>query len=305
MKTILACFLFAAFMPLSAIAGAPPDQTAVKPGSAGPAVDEWAQAEPPPRPEPPPGGERPAHERGQPGPGPRPPMPPPGGGPGPLPPPGGAPGPGGQAGPGGPGGGRPDMLHPPLPPFAPLMRIIAERRPELAERLERLRRRDPHRLEQVLMDALMMRIEQTLDEAEANSAERPEPPQAWRGEPGSAVRPPEREADRHMRELYERQQQLERRSHELAERVRQARTAEGGKEPAEKLQAELRDVVEQQFDVRGEIRKTEVEQIKQQLERLRQRIDELRQDLDHRDHERQSIIERRLQQLLGDEGSGW
>ena len=59
-----------------------------------------------------------------------------------------------------PGAGLPP--HPPLGlgpglPGDPLLRLIAERRPELAQRLEQLRRRSPERFRAVLLDALTTR----------------------------------------------------------------------------------------------------------------------------------------------------
>ncbi len=67
-------------------------------------------------------------------------------------------------------------MRPPLPlgrPVDPLLRVVAERRPELAERLERLRRRSPERFQDVLVEALMSRLEDALNEAERN----PGPPE--------------------------------------------------------------------------------------------------------------------------------
>lgn len=80
--------------------------------------------------------------------------------------------------PGGPRPPEPDGVAPPptprpsAPRIDPLLRLIAERRPELAERLERLRRESPARFREVVLDALTARLEEALNEVESQP-ERP------------------------------------------------------------------------------------------------------------------------------------
>lgn len=248
-------------------------------------------------------------------------------------------GPGGMAmqPPGGPGRPGPEgMMGPGGPPFGPLLRMLAQRKPQLAQRLERLRERDPSRFEDVLMDAFALRLDELLDKAEREhpAGTQPEGPRPsgkgmrLPGEgprpPGEGMRPPMmpgrpggemggrasgpmagmpgEPVDPHMRELQERQEKLEARARELATKLRQPEGA--GPEDRKALRDELGRVVNEQFDVRSELRKTELSRIEQELNRLRERLERTRQDLEHRERERGAIIERRIEQLVGGDG-GW
>jgi chromosome segregation ATPase len=181
------------------------------------------------------------------------------------------------------------------------MRVVAERRPDLAERLERLRRRDPERFERVLMDAFMIRMERALAEAEADlgrhpgerTYERPGPP------------PEERRFERHVRELHERNEELERRSLELAERSRRLPHEEAEPEECRRVLDELTGAVNEHFEVRTELRRTELERVERELHRLRETIERMRRDFERRERERDTIIERRVRRLLGDEFGDW
>jgi hypothetical protein len=215
--------------------------------------------------------------------------------------------------PGGPGG---------PPPLEPLLRMIAEHRPELARRLEELRARSPQQFREVLFQAVMSRLEVVLDEAERHPAP-PERPEGGPGRPGMMEPPgpggmgpgpgfapggapggPRPEPPPRMRELAERNERLEVRSHELARRIREL----GPKAPAEErdgLRQELAGVVKEQFEIRTELRKAELEQIQHELQRLREMVEKMQSGLERRQKEAEAIIKERMEQLAGDEAAGW
>jgi DNA repair exonuclease SbcCD ATPase subunit len=354
------------------------------------------------------------------------------------------PGPRAPAGPGREGFGGPPEARPQAQ-FSALIRLIAERRPDLAERLERLRQQEPERFRDVLAEALIIRLEHILGEerrgpehepgerpprpfgpgpearfqegeeqpralerehreleerAEALERElheleerdaRPEARERVRAqlerthdelagirerleeierrrhqpEPEEALRdlhrqreeleerarvlegqmheleereaPPEQrqkvraqmertqhslgevrarleELGRHrqhaeqeqaVHNLHRRHEELERRSHDLAAELRELR--ERGEQP--ERQAELMEALEhtvnEHFDVRTELREFELRRIRGELEHLQRAIEEMRGDLERRARERDSIVERRVRMLLGEDTGGW
>ncbi|MBL8878205.1 MAG: hypothetical protein JNG88_03705 [Phycisphaerales bacterium] len=93
-------------------------------------------------------------------------------------------GPEGELGPRRPGPPGVDGPPPGRPPLGhPLIRMIALRDPELAGRLERLRRESPEKFERVLAEALVRRLEETLD-AEGVPPGEPLPPEELDGPRG-------------------------------------------------------------------------------------------------------------------------
>ena len=230
------------------------------------------------------------------------------------------PGPGmpdGPRPPGVPGVEPPGGPRPPIAPFDPLLRLIAERRPELAERLERLRRESPRRLREVVLDALTSRLEEALNEAE-RSPERPIGPRGEgreaRGGPGERLGaaaqrergPAERpEFRQRMRELEEQHEQLERQSQELAQQLREQRTGGAAAGELDRLREELTGVVKHQFEVRTELRKAELQRIERELQRMREMVEKLQRELEQREKEREAIIQKRIDQLLGQDRTGW
>jgi hypothetical protein len=96
-----------------------------------------------------------------------------------------------------------------------------------------------------------------------------------------------------MKELEERHAQAERRVREAAERCRAADGVE-----RERRREELRSEINVQFDVRTQLRQSELERISRDLERLQRAVGEIRADLERREKERDAIIERRIQHLL-------
>jgi hypothetical protein len=213
--------------------------------------------------------------------------------------------------------GLPGGPRPPVAPVDALLRLIAERRPELAKRLERMRRESPRRLREVVLDALTARLEEALNEAE-NSPERPVGPRGEgrgvRGGPGErpggrairerglAERP---EFRQRVRELEEQHEQLERHSQELAQKLHEQRAGGAATEELDRLRDELTGVVQHQFEVRTELRKAELQRIEQELQRIREMVGNLQRELEHREKEREAIIQKRIDQLLGQDRTGW
>jgi hypothetical protein len=190
----------------------------------------------------------------------------------------------------------------------PLLRIIGHHSPELAGRLERLWRRSPERCHEVLMDALVFRLEEKLDEAERDLRhDEPRPP----GERESP-RPPHRGPDAPPREMMERHMRLEREheecervSHELAERLRHLQHEGGPAEARMETREELERVVNHQFEVRTQLRRFELERIERELSHLREVVERMQRQFERRERERGAIIERRIKQLLHDDMSDW
>ncbi len=209
-----------------------------------------------------------------------------------------------------PGPGRPRFPD-------PLLRLLGERRPELAERLERLRQRSPQKFREVIFEAFVSRLDEFLDAAEegggpeAGAADFPPREGPRRFEPGRGGGPrrgpegPPPEDRARIEELEKRQAELEQRSHELARRAHEARAAGGSSEHLDGLRNELRAVLNEQFEVRTALRKLELEHISRQLTHLRSVLERIQGDLEQRERERAAIIDRRIEQLLGDGSAGW
>lgn len=353
----------------------------------------------------------------------------------------------GPRAPGGPGRGRFEGRPGPGPQarFDALIRLIAERRPDLAKRLERLRRQEPERFRDVLAEALIIRLEHILGDERPGPEHRPgeRPPRRFGSGPEARFQEGQEKApalEREHRELQERAEALERELHELEERdarpearervraqlerthdelagirerleeierhrhhaelderlrglhreheeleeraralrselheleeadappehredtrhqmervcqrleevVRQLKELERHghravdelalhqlrrrheelEEQSQKLAAELRELrergehrerqaelmealartVNEHFDLRTELREFELRRIHGELEHLQRAVEEMRGDLERRARERDSIVERRVRMLLGEDTGGW
>ena len=216
----------------------------------------------------------------------------------------------------------PDEAAPPMPPRGGLdpvlLRLIGERRPELVERLTALRDQSPDEFHRVLVEALLAQLEGPLGDAEQRPGRRAPgigvgrrdgPQVGGRGRAGGfggsrggwdEPGPPAR-----VRELEEQHERLEVQSHDLAARLRELRAQEREPEEQQRLREELAGVVKQQFEVRSELRRAELERVQRELSRLQGALEKLERELQQREKERESIIERRLQQLVGEDASGW
>ncbi len=84
---------------------------------------------------------------------------------------------------------------------------------------------------------------------------------------------------------------LARRAGDLADRIIEARQ-ERDSERESRIEADLRDVLAEHFDLRQQIRRREVEQIEK-------RIEQLKEGIENRQDQREQIIERKIEQLLG------
>lgn len=92
-----------------------------------------------------------------------------------------------------------------------------------------------------------------------------------------------------MGELFEQDRQLDRQSHELGDQFRRAPNQE-----REELRGKLREVVEKHFNIRQERRRLELRRLEEELGRLRESIEQ-------REENRSSIIQRRLNELTGED----
>ncbi|MCH8804937.1 MAG: hypothetical protein IH986_02475 [Planctomycetes bacterium] len=229
----------------------------------------------------------------------------------------------------------------PLPP-EPLIQTLAERRPELARRLERLRRESPERFRDLITDALAVRIEDVLRRERQHTAPPTQTPlgferqPTWRRairseprlrgvfeaapEPGpvptpfGATRsedlfdvelglPSSKLAQRHQH-LQNQHNQLEQDTQRLVERIR-SRSATGEHGAHAELRETLARTVHEHFQVRTELRQAELDRIDAELQRLRETVEVLRRDFERRSRERDAIIEKRIRKLLGEDSGGW
>ncbi len=232
------------------------------------------------------------------------------------------------------------MQRPPgPPPDEVLLRLIAERRPELTDRLEQVRRRSPERFRGALVDALLPHLDETLDNLEKlpespggpeHAGKPPMPPGAPErpglpprpgmgagpgGPPGMGPGPgglpgmgpggPSPEVREHLRGLEEKQRGLEGHVRELAEQFRGPQAEKMSADEKTRLREELGKVLNEQFDVRTELRKTELDRIGHDLTRLREALEKMQKDFETRQQERAVIVERRMNQLLGGDATDW
>ena len=139
----------------------------------------------------------------------------------------------------------------------------------------------------------------------------PQPPQRHRGgdweAPGRESRGENRGLEREMEELHRHNEELERRSMETAHRFRELR---GRDEPElqherQELRRRIEETVEEHFNQRTELRRIELRRVEMELDRVREMLERIRHDLERREGARGVIIERRLNQLLGEGGEGW
>jgi hypothetical protein len=198
-----------------------------------------------------------------------------------------------------------------------LLPLIAERHPELAEKLRQLRERSPEEFRRVLADAVALRLEEALERSEhrrfgpdqpSAGPRPPEPPGRPRWGEHEREMPEEHMAlERETQELHRRNEGLEHRSHELAERFRELRQRRDPElEPErDEVRHQIERAVEEHFDVRTELRRIELRRVEMELDRLREVVERIRHDLDRREQGRGPIIEQRLRQLLGKEGEDW
>ena len=126
--------------------------------------------------------------------------------------------------------------------------------------------------------------------------------------PGGGPSPEVRE---HLRALEEKQGSLEGRVRELAEQLRGPQAEKMSADEKTRLREELGKVLNGQFDVRTELRKTELDRITHDLTRLREVFDRIQKDFETRQPERATsveratIVERRMNQLLGGDATDW
>jgi hypothetical protein len=140
-----------------------------------------------------------------------------------------------------------------------VLEVLEDYRPEMAEQITDMRQRDPQRAEQLIRRAMMF------------------------------VRPMMymKQSDPEGYELHIRDAKLDRESHELSRRVREAQGRD-----ADAMRAELRAVVAEHFDVRQQINE-------RKLAALERRIAELRQQISARAEAREELVDQRFGELVG------
>jgi len=188
------------------------------------------------------------------------------------------------------------------PPFGraidPMLNVIEQRRPDLGRRLRELRERSPEKFHAVLLDALMLRLETVLnEEVDDPTGGRLPRPGGEGPAPEHPGQPPER-----VRDLEQKQVELERRSRELSEKLRGLAVDSPERKQGRE---ELQRVLNEQFEVRSNLRRFEIERVERELGQLRAAVERLRADLATREKERAAVIERRMEQLIGEKASDW
>ena len=113
------------------------------------------------------------------------------------------------------------------------------------------------------------------------------------------------EEEQGVHKLHRRHEELERRSHDLAAELRELRERGEHSERQAELMEALARTVNEHFDLRTELREFELRRIHGELEHLQKAVEEMRGDLERRARERDSIVERRVRMLLGDDTGGW
>jgi hypothetical protein len=108
--------------------------------------------------------------------------------------------------------------------------------------------------------------------------------------PGSVVSFGGEAEDPKMRDLIKQDAQLDRESHELAARIRQARGDE-----RTKLKEQLSDLVTRHFEIRQQRREHQLERMEDELKRLRETIAK-------RNTSRDAIIDNHVKELVGEAG---
>jgi len=193
-----------------------------------------------------------------------------------------------------------------------LLPLLAEEHPDLARRLVEMRDNAPEEFERVLADALAIRFQEALERADRDAmpARGPRPPGAPAGprwDDPQARAPVAQFFAHETRELERRNEELERRSIELAQRCKELRQSREPEAPLEsgELSRQLEQTVDEHFGVRTELRRIELRRVEMQLEGLRQVVERIREDLERREQARESIMERRLRQLMGEQGAEW
>lgn len=203
-------------------------------------------------------------------------------------------------------GGRPPLG----PPAEQVLHEINKRDPELGRRLRGLQRRSPEALHQVMLDALMASLEETLDRYEAQGEREGEggqrgahapPPPRRHGRPGHGPPPlgppPGEDLRPQFEKLERRHAALERESRELGQRVRALR-AENVEQT--EVREQLEEVVRAQFAVRGELRELEIQRLERDVKHIQSVLERMREDLKRRAEDQDAIIERRVGHLVGD-----
>ena len=208
-------------------------------------------------------------------------------------------------------GGFDGMGRPPRPDIMErILPLLADEHPELVERLKQMREQSPAGYERLVADALAIRFEHAMKHGGPGPKLRGPflPPDELDGveemkPPGD--RPPfpgfDYELEETWQALLQRDDELDAQTTVLVEQYKQLAEdgSVGHREALAKVRENLEQTVQKHFELRGEIRKIELQRIEQELKHLQEVVDHIRQNLTRREKARDSITSRRIEQLLG------
>ncbi len=220
------------------------------------------------------------------------------------------------------GRGRPGMGagHPPPPgdsglpeDWRALLRVLGDRRPDLAERVERMMLENPGAFAELFANSIVAELDGAgpqgpplLRGLAGRGGHRPPlggpgrppfPPPGERPPPG---RPGFGPPDGEMLRLRERDRDLERACRETADQLRGA--GEGADHAQrERAREQLRQQVTEQFDLRTQMRAAELKRVEADLRRIQEALQRLSAEMERRARERDTIIARRVESLLSAE----
>lgn len=197
--------------------------------------------------------------------------------------------------------------------------LIEKDHPDLAKRLREIRDQSPEQFERLVADALALRFEGALRRYESGTLSDPprtppglesmppmppgpRPPIDW-AEHGA---PPDRDILEQIIGLKQRDAELDRRTLELAEKYRnlsQEEDSELVNQRAE-LRQKMRAMIAEHFELRTELRRMELRRIQLELGRLKEAVERIQSDLNKRETARSTILERRVEQLIGEQEPG-
>jgi hypothetical protein len=145
----------------------------------------------------------------------------------------------------------------------------------------------PEEIEQIVRSAIREAISRRVGRGPEGGPFPPPPP----GGPGARIFfGPSKE----LRELHEQDFKLEQEAVQLGDRYRKTKEAS----EKERLKGELKSLVEKHFEVRQKRRTLELEQLEKQLTQLKSSIES-------RQKNRQSLIDKRVGELTGEDDSGF
>lgn len=124
------------------------------------------------------------------------------------------------------------------------------------------------------------------------------------GPPGERPPRPSPEQAEELRAMRTRIRETQERHQQIDEQIRRVvETLARGDRPGtdadrQKLAQDVHHLLQQQFDVRTELRRLELERMETEIRMLQQQLERVRTDMDRRGQQREKLIERHLQRIL-------